>query len=192
MDTQQLQDLALRLSMFTDMLEKRAERAVNTGEQQAGRIAEAARHLDGQARQLSHSVVQGVRQDAHQAIVEGVGEGMRKGAEQLQHYVGAAQQATHALDRQVAELRRVSQSMVWKAGAGLLVGAVLAAFGSGLYAWHSLKQVREARFPTEVLQATQDGSITRCGDRLCVRAGAQPEHYQRNPQYVMLQASPAQ
>ena len=187
MDTQQLQELAVRLSMFTDMLEKRAEQAVATGEQQAGRIAAAAQHLDGQARQLSHKVVQGVRQDAHQAIAQGVGEGMRKGAEQLQQSVGAAQQATHALDRQVAALRRASQSMVWKAGAGLIAGAVL---GSGLFAWHSLKQAREMRFPAELAQATREGLITRCGEQLCVRVGSQAQRYPGNPQYVLLQDTP--
>lgn len=186
MDTQQLQELALRLSMFTDMLEKRAEQAVATGEQQAGRIAAAAQHLDGQARQLSHRVVQGVRQDARGAIEQGIGDAMSKGAEQLQRYVLGAEQATHALDAQVAALRKAQQTMIWKAGAGLMTGAVLALLACGVYGWHTLRQVRNVQFPADILQATKDGTLTRCGSHLCVRVAQQPKRYEKNPQYVIL------
>lgn len=186
MEAQQLQELAMRLAAFADLMEQRAERAVSAGEQQAKQVAAAAQHMSGQARELAHNVVQAVRQDTRGAIQQGVDEGMRQGAEQLRGFVSEAVQAARTLDTQVIALRQAQQSLVWKSGMALMLGAVLAMTATALYGWQTVSRVRNARFPAQILQASKNGTLSQCDGKLCVRVGAQPKRFGKNGEYVQV------
>src|SRR3546814_6324153 len=85
---------------------------------------------------------------------------------QLQTGIQAAQRAALDMDEQCKRLARMQGGLVWKALVALTIGSLLAAGGSGYIAWKSMHEVRRAEFGQDILQATQSGVLTRCGDAL--------------------------
>jgi hypothetical protein len=75
--------------------------------------------------------------------------------------------------------------LVWKGLGALIVGSLLAVGGSGYFAWKGMRQIEQAQFGADILRATQNGRLTRCGKDLCVKLGKHPRHYDGN--YVLLQ-----
>jgi len=69
----------------------------------------------------------------------------------------------------------------------LLIGSLLAAGGTAWIAHRSMQEIAQADFGKDILQATRDGSITRCGVSLCVRIGKKPRYYGKEGEYVLLQ-----
>jgi hypothetical protein len=50
-----------------------------------------------------------------------------------------------------------------------------------------MQKMAQAHFGQDVLQATQRGAITRCGDSLCAKVGKKPQRYDKDGQYLLLQ-----
>src|SRR3546814_19428556 len=90
---------------------------------------------------------------------------------QLQTGIQAAQRAALDMDEQCKRLARMQGGLVWKALVALTIGSLLAAGGSGYIAWKSMHEVRRAAFGQDILQATQSGVLTRCGDALFEKVG---------------------
>src|SRR3546814_2586095 len=104
---------------------------------------------------------------------------------QLQTGIQAAQRAALDMDEQCKRLARMQGGLVWKALVALTIGSLLAAGGSGYIAWKSMHEVRRAEFGQDILQATQSGVLTRCGDALCAKVGEQAMRYGSNEEYVL-------
>lgn len=173
-DSVELQQLALRMSAFADVLGEHASRLVEETGQSTQALRDATQGMGVQAHRLSQEVVQTISRESRGAIERGVAEGMREGSDQLRSASDLAKQTADTMQQELARLRAAHRSLVWKAGTALIIGALLAAGGSIYLAWQSNKTLELAEFPRDLLQATQSGAITRCGDALCARIGKQP------------------
>lgn len=173
-DSEELQQLALRMSAFADVLGEHASRLVEETGQSTLALRNATQGLGVQAHRLSQEVVQTISRESRGAIERGVAEAMRDGSDQLRSAGDLARQTADAMQQELARLRAAHRSLVWKAGAALIVGALLAAGGSIYLVWQSNKALKLTEFPRDLLQATESGAITRCGDALCARIGKQP------------------
>jgi hypothetical protein len=183
-DPEDLQQLALRLSAFVDVLGKHASRLVQETSQETQALRATAQTMGVQAQRLSQELVQAVGRQARDVIERNAGEGMRHGSEQLRSAGELARHAADAMQRELAQLRAAQQSLLWKAGTILVIGALLAAGTSGYLAWRNHRAMQQARFSTDILEATRSGALTRCGDMLCARIGAHPARFGANKEYA--------
>lgn len=181
-----LQELALRLSAVVDFLEERAERATLQSAQGAQALGRAVEGFDARSRQLSQDAVAAIASQAESAVRQAVARAAEQCNARLQDAGQSAVRAAAALDGQVRSLGEVQRGLAWKAGLALLVGASLAAGGSALVAWKSLRDLERAGFGEDILEATRNGSITRCGEALCVKAGADARRAGPGGEYLLL------
>src|SRR3546814_808774 len=100
--------------------------------------------------------------------------------------IQAAQGRARDIEEQRKRRGRVQGGLVGKALVALTIGSRLAAGGSGYIAWKSMHEARRAEFGQDILQATQSGVLTRCGDALCAKVGEQAARYGSNEEYVLL------
>lgn len=186
MDRQELQQLAIRLGAFADLLEKQAAAVAGSMQQSGDAMARTAQGIAGQVQQLSQSVVSTVRTESRGAVAAGAQEGMAPALEQLQQTIRALQGSSQSLHAQAEALRGTRRSLVWLSSLALLVGSLLAAGGSGYLVWKQQRELRRAEFGLDILEASRSGALNRCGDALCARTGKNPEHYSRNSEYVLV------
>jgi hypothetical protein len=187
MEAGDLQELALRLSAVVDFLEERTERASEQARRGASALDQAALAFDGTLRQLSDAAGRTIASQAQDVIRSAVVPPVTACVQQLQQAIQGAQRASLALEDRAKASTRATASLAWKAGLALVVGAVLAAGGSALVAWKSLRDLERADFGEDILQATRSGTLTRCGDALCARVGASPRRAGRDGQYLLLE-----
>ncbi|RMH90904.1 hypothetical protein EBB59_08985 [Lysobacter pythonis] len=186
MGTREIQQLALRLSAFTDALEQRARHMADTMERNGQSMAHSAQGIDAQIRQLSQRVVSTVRTESRGAMENGVREGIGPGVAQLEQIVRSAQNASQVLHAQTKALQATHRAVVWLSGAALLIGSMLAAGGSSYLVWKNHQELQRAEFGRDILDATRSGTLNRCGKALCARVGKTPERYGKNGEYVLV------
>jgi len=167
-----LQETALRLSVVVDFLEERAEQASLQSAQGAQALRQAIDGFDVRSRQLSQDIVTAIASQAEGEIRQAIARAAEQCNARLQDAGQSAMRAAALLDGQAHALGGIQRRLAWKAGVALLVGAALAAGGSAMVAWKSLRDIERAGFGEDILQATRNGTITRCGESLCVKAGA--------------------
>ncbi|MBS0215090.1 MAG: hypothetical protein JSR50_04950 [Proteobacteria bacterium] len=149
MDSNDLQELAVRLAAFTDLLEQRADRVADITEANALAVESAAVALGEQGRDLSASAVSAIRDETRSAM-----------------------QALHA---DIVASRSAQRRFASIASLALVAAAVIAAGGSAWMMWRSQQETKRAEFAQAILQATRSGAITMCGDEVCVRVGNKPK-----------------
>ena len=149
MDSNDLQDLALRLAAFTDLLEQRADRVADITEANAHAVEAAAVTLTEQGRDLSTSAVAAIRDETRSAM-----------------------QALHA---DIAAARSAQRRFATIASLALIVAAAIAVGGSAWMVWRSQQELKRAEFAQGILEATRSGAITMCGEQVCVRVGNRPK-----------------
>lgn len=181
-----LQELALRLSAVVDFLEERAERATLQSAQGAQALGRAVDGFDARTRQLSQEAVAVIASQAEGAVRQAVARAAEQCNARLQGAGQSAVRAAAALDGQVRSLGAIQRGLAWKASLALLVGASLAAGGSAMVAWKSLRDLERAGFAEDILEATRDGRITRCGEALCVMAGPEAPRAGPGGEYLLL------
>lgn len=148
-DSNDLQDLALRLAAFTDLLEQRADRVADITEANAHAVESAAITLTDQGRNLPTSAVAAIRDETRSAM-----------------------QALHA---DIAASRSAQHRFATIASLALVVAAAVAAGGSAWMVWRSQQELKRAEFARAILEATRSGAITMCGEQVCVRVGDKPK-----------------
>jgi len=186
METSDLQELALRLSAVVDFLEERTERASEQASRGASALDQAALAFDGTLRQLADAAGRTIAAQAQDAVRSAVVPPVTACVQQLQQAIQGAHRASLALEDKAKASARTTASLAWKAGLALVVGAVLAAGGSALVAWKSLRDLERAGFGEDILQATRSGAITRCGQSLCARVGTAPRRAGPGGEYLLL------
>lgn len=174
---EQLQELALRLSAFTETLTRQAERLLQESQQNTRALQDTARHFAGQSGHISQQLVQAVAQQTRSAIDQGAKDGLLPANEALRRAGQDARQATAGLSQVLDDIRRAQRGMAWKAGAVLIVGCLLAITGSGYAIWQARQTMAQASFTQELLDATQSGALTRCGETLCARVDAKARRF---------------
>ncbi|MGN6282821.1 hypothetical protein [Frateuria sp.] len=178
-----LQQLALRLSAFANVLGEHAEHLVAETARGTQTLKETAQGLGLQAGQLARELAASVGQEVRAGIERNVSVGMRQGGERLQSACDAATRAASAMERELDRMRRLSRSVLWRSGLALLVGAVLAAGGSGYLAWRNHQAIERAQFSADLLEAIRSGAIRPCGDGLCARLATDAPHYGTHGEY---------
>lgn len=182
-----LQELALRLGAVIAFLEERAEHASLQSAQGAQALHQAVDGFGACTRQLSQDALSAIASQAQGVIRQGVAQAADQCGLRLQDAAQVATRAAATLDAQARTLAGTQRGIAWKAGLALLVGTALAAGGSALVAWKSLRDLERAGFGEDILEATRSGAITRCGDALCVRAGEDARRAGPGGEYLLLE-----
>ncbi len=186
MDTEKLQELALRLGAFADALEQRATHMAEAMENSGQEVARSAQSIDAQVQSLSRNVIDTVRSESRRAIESSAQAGISPALDQLQQCIRSIQSSSQNLQTQSQKLQSRQRSMVWLSGAALLLGSLLAAGGSGYFVWKNQQELKRGEFGRDILEATRSGSISRCGDALCAWVGNTPRYYDKNKEYIII------
>ncbi|MGY0505524.1 hypothetical protein [Luteimonas sp. e5] len=186
MNERELQELALRLGAFTQALEERAARISGELERTGESMAKSAQDIESRMQRLSHDVIDTVRREGRGAVSQGLQEGMAPGIERLQQTVGSLHQASQTLHEQVKGLQASQRSIGMLAGAALIIGALLAAGGSSYLVWKNHQELKRAEFSRQILDASRSGSLSQCGERLCVRVGPEAKRFDANADYILV------
>jgi len=179
-----LQELALRLSAFADVLNQHAMRLVQETGQSTQALRETATAFSTQAQQISRELVHSVGMQAREAIERHAADGMRHSGERLHEATKRVESSAGALQRELQRLGAAQNSLVWKSGLGLLLGSLLAVGGSGYFAWKSHQAVKQAEFPVGIVEAMRTGALTRCDGSICARIGDKPRRFGDKGQYA--------
>lgn len=181
-----LKQSLLKLATIANQLDARSAQAVQRVEASTDSLDQGMHRLESGATRLASEALQVIREQARQAVTQGTAQALGELDSQLQTGIQAAQRAALDMDEQRKRLVRMQGGLVWKALVALTIGSLLAAGGSGYIAWKSMHEVRRAEFGQDILQATQSGVLTRCGDALCAKVGEQAARYGSNEEYVLL------
>ncbi|WP_431109355.1 hypothetical protein [Variovorax paradoxus] len=186
MNSEELKTLAIRLAALTDLLEDRSRQCVFEVSQSSDRLTQAAQGLGLAGQQLARETVSTIGAHAQEVIRRGLKQALDQCSHELQQTARQATQTAANLHEQRAALQRTQRGLIWKAGLALLVGAVLAAGGSGYLVWKSLEAARQADFSTAIVRATHSGALTQCGGVLCIKTGKNMVRYDKNGDYILL------
>lgn len=186
-DVEALRQALTKLMAIADRLEGRNAQTVQRIEAATVALDQGVGRLDGSGERFAQSALQVIASSTQQAVGQGAGQALGEFRQQLQQSVDIARSAARAMDEQQRGLTIARRSLVWNGLIALLVGSLLAAGGAGWMTYRSMQQMARAHFGQDILQATQRGAITRCGESLCAKVGRQPQHYGKDGQYVLLQ-----
>lgn len=186
-NTEDLQELALRLSAFADVLNQHATRLVEEADSSSQTLRETASAFSTQAQQLSRDLVNSVGMQAREVIGHHVADGMQESSKALNRAATHAESAATAMQGELQRLGAAQKSLVWKSGLGLLAGALLAVCGSGYLVWKNQQTLKRAEFSSEMVEAMRTGALTRCGDTICARVGAEPTRFGDKGEYVRIE-----
>lgn len=185
-DADDLRQFAVRLAAIAELLDRRSEQAVRRIEHGAADLGRASHALGGSSDRLVRELVDMLRQQSGAAVQKGVGEAL---AQCRAAFDAAEAQATRAASewrQQRVRLATGQRRLLWGSAAALIVGSVLAAGGSAWLVREHMRQLEQAHFGEDMLEATRTGAITRCGQRLCARVGANPHRYGAHGEYVVV------
>jgi hypothetical protein len=186
-DADALKQTVARVAAIVDRLETRSDHAVQKIQSGVAILDQGARRLNGSGEQLAGEALQLIGARAHQALGQSVARAAAEFGQQLHASADKAQRAAEALAEQRRLLTAAQSALVWKGLVALAIGSLLAAIGCGLFAWYSLREVRNAEFDRDILRATQTGVLTPCGDgALCIKVGRNPRRAGKDGEYRVL------
>lgn len=175
-----------KLMAIADRLDTRNLESVQKMEVAAAALEQGVNRLSHGGEQFAERAMQIIGSRTEQVITHGSSQAVGKLSQQLVQSAGSAQSAARAMEEQSRGLTSARRSLVWNGLMALAVGALLAAGGSAWIAHRSLQEIARADFGKDILQATQRGVLTRCGDLLCARIGKKPRRYGAGGEYVIL------
>lgn len=175
-----------KLMAIADRLDTRNLETVQRIEAAAAALGQGVIRLSDGGEQFVEHAMQVIGSRTEQVITHGSNQAMGQLSQQLEQSAGSAQTAARAMDEQSRRLTSARRTLVWNGLMALVVGALLAAGGSAWIAHRSMQEIARADFGKDILQATQHGVITHCGDSLCARIGKKPRRYGAGAEYVLL------
>lgn len=181
-----LKQTLLKTATIANQLDARSAQAVRQVEASTGMLDRGVQRLESGAARFAGEALQLIGEQARQSVGQGVAQALDDFNTQLQAGARAAQWAAQGMEEQRNRLARTQGGLVWKASVALAIGSLLAAGGSGYIAWNSMREVRRAEFGQDILQATRNGMLTRCGEALCAKVGKRPTRYGSSGEYVLL------
>jgi len=186
-DNHELQELALRLSAFADVLNQHATRLVEEADSSTKTLRETASAFSTQAQQLSRDLVNNVGMQAREVIERHAADGMQESSKALHRAATHAESVAATMQGELQRLGAAQRSLVWKSGLGLLAGALLAVGGSGYLVWKNQQALKRAEFSSDMVEAMRTGALTRCGGTICARVGAKPTRFGDKGEYVRIE-----
>jgi hypothetical protein len=186
-DIQTVKETLVKLLAIADRMDARNLQTVQRIEQAAVALDQGINRLDGGGERFATTALSIIHNEARDSIEQGAKQALDAFEQRLLNSAGIAGSAAQAMDMQRKSLTTARRTLVWNALAALLVGSLIAAGGAAWTAHRTMQEMAQAHFERDILQATQNGSITRCGDSLCTRVGKKPQRYGNNADYVFLQ-----
>lgn len=186
-DVDAVRQALTKLMAIADRLESRNMQTVQRIEAATAALDQGVSRLDGGGERFAKSALLVIGSKAQQAVAQGAGQAVGEFRQQLQQSADSAQSAAHALDEQCKGLAAARRTLVWNGLISLLIGSLLAVGGVAWVVHRSMQEMAQAHFGQDILQATQHGAITRCGDSLCAKVGKKPQRYGEDGQYMLLQ-----
>ena len=183
-DSRELQELALRLSAFADVLNKHANQLIQENALSVQSLREASTAFSSQSEQIGRELVRSVGAQAREVIELQAGHGLRQSGERLASAATHAEAAAGSLQRELQRLGAAQQSLVWKSGLALLLGALLAAAGSSYLVWKNNRTLEQTEFPTALADAMRTGALSSCDGSLCARVEKKPKRFGKQGEYV--------
>lgn len=177
----------VKLMAIADRLDARNLKTAQQLEAAVAALEGGAARLGHGADEFAQRALQLIGSGAQQSIVQGTQQAAAEVRHQLEHTASSAQAAAQAMERDAKLLTGARRSLVWNGLLALLVGSLLAAGGAAWIAQKSMQEVAHAHFAKDILDATQSGAVTRCGNHLCARVGKAPQRYGAKGEYVLLQ-----
>jgi len=186
MNSEELKRLATQVAALTGVLQESGHQTVQAVSQGVSQLQHAANTLGQQGRQMTDEVVHAVGARAASAMQQGLQQALERCSQALHQAAQEADRTAARLQTQSTALERRQRGLIWKSSLGLLLGAVLAAGGSGYLAWRSWQESRRAQFSADILQATQSGLLNQCEGVLCVKVDRNAARFGKNDAYVLL------
>lgn len=186
MNEAELRALSMRLAALADALEDRSHEAVQAMNTSGERLDQTAHNLSQNVQRLTSEATRAMGAEAHAAVARGVQQAANLCADTLERAARQATESAHALQIQNDALQRAQRALVWRASLGLLVGAVLATAVSAYAFWQNTQAAQSLEFGSAVVRATQAGTLTQCGDALCVKLPRNAPRFSQNTDYVLI------
>ncbi|HYP85217.1 hypothetical protein [Variovorax sp.] len=186
MEEERSRRLMLRLMALADKLEQRDMQVIAQLSQQACELKRSAQAVASGGEQFARTALDAMRGEAGNVVQRAMRQAVEQCTHSLTESAAHVSRTAHEVGASTEQLRRQRGLWLWAAPLALIVGALLAAGGSGYLVWKNAAELRRASFGLDILQATRSGALTRCGDALCARVGAKPARYGRNGEYVLL------
>lgn len=186
-DVEVVREALAKLLAIADRLDARNLQTMQRLEVAGVALDQGVTRLDAGGEHFAKSALQLIGDHAQQCIAHGAAEAVATFQAQMQQCVDTAQAAAHAMEEQRKGLAVARRTLVWNGLIALLLGSLLAAGGAAWIAHRSVQKIARAHFGQDILQATQRGVITRCGDSLCAKVGRKPQRYGEGGEYLLLQ-----
>lgn len=186
-NTDDLQELALRLSAFADVLNQHATRVAQEAGHSSQLLRETAEGFATRSRRTARELVEAVGMQAREAIERHAADGLRQSSERLQGAVTRAESAAGTLHRELQLLGAAQRSLVWKSGLALLLGSILAVAGSGYLVWKNQETLKHTEFPAALSEAMRTGALSSCDGSICARVGERPKRFGKQGEYVEIE-----
>lgn len=187
MESEDARQLLLRLMALADRMEQRDAKVVQEMAQQASLLQQSAQAVSHGGQQFSRNALDVLRTQGRDAVQSGVEQAVAQCNQQLTETGKLVSRASGEVQSATAALRHQRSLWLWTAPLALLVGAALAAGGSSYLVWKNMAELERADFGQDILQATQSGKLTRCGEALCAKIGAKPQRFGKQGEYLLLQ-----
>jgi hypothetical protein len=187
MNPSEIEAYFVKLASYNQQQNERMEQAIQHMNAIGARLDESAGQLNAGGERFAEKALGIIAAEAQQVITDNVGQASKQLSSHLTDSARTAQQAAQGLQTQRTLLSRAQTALVWKGLGALIIGSVLAVGGSGYFVWKSMRQIEQANFGQDILQATQSGALNRCGGMLCARVGKRPQRYGDGGDYVLLQ-----
>lgn len=175
------------LLVIANQLNQNHQTAVQQVSASAGVLDLGVQQLHADTERFASDVTRTVGAQARQVIAEGTAQAVAELNQQLRASGSVAQVAAQTMEAQRRRLVATQRSMVWISLSALVIGSLLSVGGAVYAVRQSRQAMDQAHFAADILQATQNGAITRCGTSLCVNAGKKPQRYGQNGDYLLLQ-----
>jgi len=172
------QELLKQLNTVTQLINARNEQTTKL-------IDASTNALDKSVQQLTDNgehLLDTIRAQSGQALLDGVGPAIDSLQRQLQSTMGLVSK----LDQALVEHRHGVHGLIRNALIVLALGALAVAGGASYVAYDRYHAIENAQFGQDLLHATSSGAISRCGGKLCARLGKKSERYSQNPDYVLI------
>lgn len=186
-DSKELQELALRLSAFADVLNQHANRLMRENALSTQSLRDTTVAFSSQSQQIARDLVQSVGMQAREIIELHAGHGLRQSGERLTSAAAHDEAAADSLQRELQRLGVTQRSLVWKSGLALLLGSLLAVAGSGYLVWKNQETLKRTEFPAALSKAMRTGALSSCDGSICARVGERPKRFGKQGEYVEIE-----
>ena len=187
MQNQDLENLALNLSMVADHVASRADTAVAHTERAAAHLGSVASHLSHEAKAASRDVLATLKQEACAALADGLHEPLANCDKRLRDTGHALACTATAMERLHQSSAALHKAMLWKVALLSLAMSLVMVGGSSWMVWRNRQDLKAIDYNKQVLSAIAAGDLNLCDQRLCVRVPAKAARFQSTAgEYVLL------